>query len=172
MKLKGVDKNFWWNFDHITDSRHIPTELPGFTSIDAEVDDEYLAILFSAVKTIGSIYLKETQITDEGVKSLSSVRQLRHLTVMKHPGITCESLPYINQLTDLEYLDVWRTGIILEDIRELSQLKKLKELYVSATRVDEDGNYPEMEREKILEHVIELEDIFPGCAVYVDFDRF
>ena len=91
---------------------------------------------------------------------------------MKHPGITRESLPYLNQLTDLEYLDVWRTGIILEDIRELSQLKKLKELYVSATKVDEDGNYPEMEREKILEHVIELEDLFPGCAVYVDFDRY
>ncbi|TXF77226.1 hypothetical protein [Chryseobacterium sp.] len=172
MKLKGAEKHFWWLFAGIKDSKQIPNEIPGFTSIDSMVDDEYIAILFDRVNIAHSIYLKQTEISDEAVKSISKVKKLTSLTLMKHPKITRKSLPYLNQLTDLEYLDIWRTGVILEDLHELNQLKNLKELYVSATRQAEDGSFPEMEKDLILEKVIELEVIFPGCAIYVDFDRY
>ncbi|MGM9476469.1 hypothetical protein ACS5PU_08560 [Pedobacter sp. GSP4] len=160
MKLKGAEKHFWWHFRQITDSKNIPVELPGFTSIDSEVDDEFIAMLVAKVSIIPSIYLKETQITDEGVKLISNVKQLKDLTLMKHENITKECLPYLNKLTDLEYLDVWRTKIRLEDLGALTDLKNLKELYVSATDDDD-----ESDRDAILEKIIKAEETLPGCAI-------
>ncbi|WP_055726082.1 hypothetical protein [Pedobacter borealis] len=88
-------------------------------------------MLFAKVSVMGSIYLKETRVTDEGVKLISNVKQLKHLTLMKHEDITKACLPYLNNLTDLEYLDIWRTKIRLEDITVLKDLKNLKELHIS-----------------------------------------
>lgn len=171
MKLKGIEKNFWWNFGHITDSNKIPTELPGITSIDSTDDDEYFAMLIDKIKIIKFIYLKETKITDEGVRLISEVQQLKSLTLMKHPEITKKSLPYLNKLTDLEYLDVWRTEILLEDIHELNQLKNLKELHVSSVKY-EYSEYSEMDRDRILEEIIKLEEILPNCIFYVDHNLY
>jgi hypothetical protein len=166
MKLRGVEKQFWWHFGRITDSKNIPTEIPGYTSIDSENDDQELALLIDKIKIIHSIYLKDTETTDEGVKWIGQVQQLRHLTLMKHPNITKESLPYLNKLTDLEYLDIWRTKIGMEDLVALTNLKKLKELHVSPNREDADNP------DAILEKVIEIESLFPGCEIYVDHRRY
>lgn len=167
MKLKGAEKHFWWNFGHITDSKNIPTELPGYTSIDSTCDDEFFAILTAKVNVIHSIYLKETLVSDEGVKHISNIKQLKSLTLMKHENITRACLPYLNKLADLEYLDIWRTGIKLEDLSALTNLKKLKELYVSFN-----GEEREADRDIILETLIPIEVLFPGCEIYVDFVRY
>jgi Leucine-rich repeat (LRR) protein len=161
MKLKGREKVFWWHFGHITDSKNIPTELPGFTSIDSEDDDEYLAMLLAKVSVIRYIYLKETNVTDEGVKLISSVKQLKHLTLMKHENITKECLSYLNKLTSLEYLDIWKTKIRLEDLSVLTDLKNLRELYISPN--DEED---ESDKETILEKIIKAEETLPGCAIH------
>lgn len=161
MKLKGAEKQFWWHFAHITDSKQIPTELPGFTSIDSTDDDEYIAMLLAKVSIMGSIYLKETMVTDEGVKLISNVKQLKHLTLMKHEHITKACLPYINRLTELEYLDVWRTKIRLEDLGVLTGLKNLKELHISA---HDEGE--ELDWEAILEKIIKAEETLPNCTIY------
>lgn len=171
MKLKGAEKKFWWDFGQIKDSNKIPAELPGFTSIDSLTGDEDLAMLIDKVKIIKSIYLKETEVTDEGVKSISEIQQLKSLTLMKHPKITKKSLPYLNKLTDLEYLDIWRTEILLEDIHHLNQLKNLKELYVSSVKY-EYSDYSEMDRDHILEEIIKLEEILPNCIFYVDHNLY
>ena len=160
MKLKGAEKQFWWHFGHITEAKNIPTERKGFTSIDLSVDDEYLAMLFAKVSVMESIYLKETMVTDEGVKQISNVRQLKHLTLMKHENITKACLPYLNRLTDLEYLDIWRTKIRLEDIGVLKDLKNLKELHISAH--DEEI---EESQDTILEKIIKAEEVLPNCII-------
>lgn len=161
MKLKGAEKHFWWQFGKITDSKNIPTELPGFTSIDSTDNDAFIAMLVEKVSVIHQIYLKETLVTDDGVKSISGLKQLKRLTLMKHDNITKGCLPYLNKLTDLEYLDVWRTKIRLEDLGALKDLKKLKELYISPH--DEDLEEP---NDIILEKVMKAEEILPGCAIY------
>ena len=161
MKLKGDEKRFWWNFGQITDSKNIPTELPSFTSIDSSDDDEYITMLLAKVSVINCIYLKETLVTDEGVKLISKLKQLKRLTLMKHENITKDCLPYLNKLTDLEYLDIWRTKICLEDLAALKDLKKLKELYVSAEENEE--------RELVLEKIIKAEETLPGCKIYTDY---
>lgn len=163
MKLKRAEKHFWWNFGQITDSRDIPTELSGFTSFDDDVDDDYLAMLIDKVKVIHKIFLKETRVTDKGLQLISSLQGLRVLVLMKHDHISPASLPHLNKLTDLEYLEIWKTKISLTDIKALSQLKKLKELYISSSETDS---------ERILEQVIELNDILPACKIYVNYDAY
>lgn len=81
-----------------------------FTSIDSADDDEYLSVLFDKVKIIHSLYFKETQIKDETVRLISDVQQLKCLTLMKPAGITPKSLPYLNKITNLEYLDLANTN--------------------------------------------------------------
>ncbi len=74
-------------------------------------------------------------VTDAGVKLISDFKQLKNLTLIKHQNITKDCLPYINKLTDLEYLDVWKTKIRIEDLGALTNLKKLKELKDSMYRL-------------------------------------
>lgn len=166
MKLRGAEKQFWWHFGQITDSKNIPKELPGLSSIDSSDGDEYFAMLVAKVSVIHSIYLKETLVTDEGVKLISNIQRLKSLTLMKHENITKNCLPYLNKLADLEYLDIWRTQIRLKDLSVLTNLKKLKELYISPDEEDKDN------WDAILEKVIEIEPLFPGCEIYVDGRRY
>ncbi|MCI9843368.1 hypothetical protein [Flavobacterium pectinovorum] len=173
MKLKGIEKQFWWHFGQIKDSKDIPTEVSGISGVDdPEYNDDYFAMLTDKVRIMNSIYLKETYITDEGVKHISKLQGLKDLTLMKHPKITKASLPYLNKLVDLEYLDIWDTGIILEDLVALDQLKSLKELYVSSAIKADDGSFSDLDNERILEHLIVLEDIFPNCTFFVDFKKY
>ncbi|OBW40493.1 Leucine Rich repeats (2 copies) [Chryseobacterium sp. MOF25P] len=173
MKLKGEEKTFWWHFCQVNDSKDIPMEVSVVAGVDdSDYSDQYFAMLTDKVKIIHSIYLKETAVTDEGVKHISKVQKLKSLTLMKHPNITKNSLPYLNKLTDLEYLDIWRTNIILEDLSELNHLKNLKELYVSSLREAEDGTFPKLDNDGILEQLIVLEELFPNCTFYVDFKTY
>lgn len=173
MKLKGIEKQFWWHFGQIKDSKDIPMEVSDICGVDdSEYNDAYFEMLTDKVKTIHFIYLKETAVTDEGLKHISKIKQLKSLTLMKHPKITNAALPSLNKLTDLEYLDIWRTGIILEDLPALNQLKKLKEIHVSSARETQDGLFPELNSDQILEYIIELEAVFPSCTFFVDFEKY
>lgn len=173
MKLKGIEKQFWWHFRRIKDSKDIPVEVSGLHGVDdPDYNDDYFAMLTDKVKIMHSIFLKETYITDEGVKHISKLQGLKSLTLMKHPKITKASLPYLNQLVDLEYLDIWDTGIILEDLTALDQLKNLKELYISSSIKADDGSFHDLDNERILEHLIVLEGIFPECTFFVDFKTY
>jgi Leucine-rich repeat (LRR) protein len=159
MKLKGKEKVFWWHFGNITASGKIPTEIPYFVSKDSVDDDDYLFMLTSKVKIIHEIYLKDTDVTDQGVKYLTNLQGLKTLTLSKHETITKNCLPYINKLVDLEYLDVSRTKISLCDLVVLSDLTNLKELHIRSE------NY---EIEYILEYVIKMKEILPNCILYID----
>lgn len=81
------------------------------------------------------------------------------------------SLPYLNQLVDLEYLDIWDTKITLEDLAVLNQLKNLKEVYISSAIKVDHGSIHELYAECIGEHLIVLKDIFPNSTVFVDFKK-
>ncbi|MFD2943402.1 hypothetical protein [Flavobacterium notoginsengisoli] len=173
MKLKGIEKQFWWNFGQINDSKNIPSEITGISGVDnPDYNDDYFQMLTEKVKVIHSIYLKETAVTDEAIKHIAKVKQLKSLTLMKHPGVTKACLTYLNELTDLEYLDIWRTDILLEDLTALNQLKKLKEINVASARPTQDDIFHELDSEQILEQLIELEVIFPDCIFYVDFKKY
>ncbi|KIA99566.1 hypothetical protein OA93_05260 [Flavobacterium sp. KMS] len=163
MHLKGKEKYFWRsNFD-IGNLAAIPSEIDGYKAIDTELDDDFLFTMTSRIPSIHRLYFKFNLITDEGVRHISNIKNLRELTLREHEKITNKSIPYLNKLVDLEYLDILKTEIHLEDLPGLFNLQKLKELYVSSENID---------REYLLEHVITMKEILPNCVLYINYETY
>lgn len=163
MHLKGKEKHFWRSYFNISSLIEIPLEIDGFKSIDSEVDDQVLFFLTSRIPIIQGLYFKFTQVTDDGVKYISAIQNLKQLTLRDHKNITNKSIPYLNKLVDLEYLDILKTEIHLKDLPGLFNLKKLKELYISSENT---------EIEYILEHVIKMKEILPNCILYINYESY
>jgi Leucine-rich repeat (LRR) protein len=160
MHLKGKEKHFWRNHFGISSLADIPLEISGYRSIDSEVDDQFLFYLTSRIPSINGIYLKFTNVTNESVKYISNTKNLLELTLRDHKEITSECLPYLNKLVDLEYLDILKTKIYLEDLPGLSNLQKLKKLYISSENIEE---------EYLLGHVVAMKEILPACTLYINY---
>jgi hypothetical protein len=163
MHLKGKEKHFWRSHYNISNLADIPLETNGLKAADGDMDDQNLFYLTSRIPTIHSIYFKSTFVTDEGVKYISRIQKLEELTLRKHEDITNKSIPYLNQLVDLEYLDISKTKIQLEDLPGLFNLQKLKYLNVTSENLDE---------EYLLEHVIKMKEILPNCILYIDYESY
>lgn len=155
MKLKGKEKYFWERNFNIKNLAAIPTEIGGIRGIDSDHDDQFFYYLTCRVKTVHRIHLRCTFVTDEGVKYICQLKELKELTLKDHRGITRNCLPDINKLTDLEYLDISKNEIFPRDLLQLTNLKNLKELYVSPDKTG-DGLQEDLER---------LQAHFPGCQV-------
>jgi hypothetical protein len=163
MHLKGKEKHFWRSHFSIGSLADIPLEMSGFRGIDDETDDQFLFYVTSRIPTIHSLYFKSNLITDQGVKYISNIQNLQQLTLRDHKNITNESIPYLNKLVDLEYLDILKTEIHLEDLPGLFNLQNLKELYVTSENLDE---------EYLLEHIITMKEILPNCILYINYESY
>lgn len=162
MKKDKKELNFWKSHFNINSIAAIPKEMDKFTGIDSDEDDQFFLYLTSRIPVIHSIDLRCTCITDEGVKHISTQKELKELTLRNHNKITKESLPFLNQLTDLVYLDISKTEITLADVPTLSNLQNLKELHISA----------EETKENILEKISTLKQVLPNCIVYVNHETY
>jgi hypothetical protein len=157
MKLKGKEKYFWERNFNIKSLAAIPPEMNGITGIDSEHDDEFFFFLSLRVSSVGEIHLRCTNVTDAGVKYISAFKNLRELTLKDHRHITRACLPDLNKLVDLEYLDISKNNISTDDLYALTNLKKLKQLFISSDK-------PESEMTGELE---KLKAHFPGCEITV-----
>lgn len=157
MKLKGREKYFWERNYNIKSIAAIPKELNGVMGIDSDHDDEFFFFLASRINSVGEIHLRCTNVTDEGVKHIGTLKNVRELTLKDHRNITKACLPDVNKLTDLEYLDISKNSLSVDDLYQLTELKKLKQLFVSSDK-------PETERGEELE---KLQAHFPGCEITV-----
>ena len=162
MKKDKKELNFWKSHFNINSIAAIPQEMSRYSGIDSDEDDQFFLYLTSRIPVIHSIDLRCTFITDEGVKYISKLKELKELTLRNHNKITKESLPFLNQLTDLEYLDISKTEITLADVPTLSNLQNLKELHISA----------EETKENILEKISTLKQVLPNCIVYVNHETY
>ena len=163
MHLKGKEKNFWRSYFNIANVMSIPREINSFKAIDDETDDLAINFLTSRIPIINHIYLKFTNVTNEGVKYISNTKNLKQLTLRDHQNITKESISYLNKLVNLEYLDVLKTKIQLEDLSGLFNLQNLKELYISSENLEE---------EYLLEYVIKIKEILPDFILYINYETY
>lgn len=163
MHLKGKEKHFWKNNFNIRSLAEIPSEINDFKSIDSELDDDFLFYLTCRIPVIHCLYFKFTNITDEGVKHISKIEKIEELTLREHKNITNASIPFINKLSYLEYLDILKTEIVLEDIQGLYNLQNLKELHISSENIEE--GY-------LLSVIVKIKDILPKCTLYVNYVKF
>lgn len=158
MKLSKEEKKFWQRYFRIDKVGKIPTEMEGYTAIDESDDDAFFYYLSKRVVIIPEIYLKRTLVTDEGVAHISKFQQLKELTLRSHPNITKASIPYFNQMPDLERLNITLTKITLSDLCDLLNNQSLKEVFVSS----------EKDEKNILEKGFILKERMPNCNIYLD----
>ena len=157
MKLKGKEKFFWERNFNIKSLADIPSEINSITGIDSEHDDDFFFFLTSRVSSVGEIHLRCTNVTDEGVKYICTLKNLREFTLKDHRQVTKACLPDINKLTDLECLDISKNNISIEDLCLLTNLKNLKQLFISSDK-------PESEMAEELE---KLKTHFSGSEITV-----
>ena len=157
MKLRGREKYFWERNFNIKSLAAIPEEIDGIRGIDSEHDDEFFFFFTSRINRVESIHLRCTNVTDEGVKYISHLKNLKQLTLKDHSDITKACLPDLNKLGDLEYLDLSKNNIFPEDFYVLTNLKKLQQLLISTDKTE---NEFAGELEKLKNH-------FQGCKITV-----
>ncbi|CAM3469168.1 hypothetical protein [Aequorivita lipolytica] len=158
MKLSKEEKKFWQRHFRIDTLENIPTEMVGLTSIDTTDDDEYLFYLTQRVKVIPEIYLKGTLVTDEGVAHLSKIQELKELTLRDHKKVTKASIPYFNQMKNLERLNITLTKITLSDLCESLNNQSLKEVFLSS----------EENEKNIEEKAFIIKERLLNCNIYLD----
>jgi hypothetical protein len=162
MNLQKEEKKFWQKHFRIEKLEDIPTKwqnIGGYGYGD-EQTDEYLYFISLRVKTVYEIYLKESYVTDEGVKHMIAFKELKKLYLRKHKEISKVSIPYFNEMKALESLNITKTSITLTDLYENLNNQSLKEVFVDSNDNDT--------KENILEKAFVLKERMPNCNIYLD----
>lgn len=160
MNLQKEEKKFWQKNFRIEKLEDIPKEWPiiGGCGFGFDQDDEYFYFISLRVSIVHEIYLKESYVTNEGVKHMANFKELKNLYLRKHKEITKKSIPYFNQMKSLESLNITKTKITLTDLCESLDNQSLKEVFL-----DSEDN-----EENILEKAFVLKERMPNCNIYLD----
>jgi hypothetical protein len=155
MKLSKEEKKVWQKHYRIEKLKDIPTEMLGFSCIEGDADDE-LMFCFAKRVSIPEMYLKCTDVTDEGVKHISKIHNLKELTLADHINVTKASIPYFNEMQHLESLNIINSEITLSDLCENLNNQNLKTVCVSSKDNEEN----------IAEKGFLLKERMPKCDIY------
>lgn len=96
--------------------------------------DVQLESLAPIALALTSLDLGETDVTDEGLKALAAMKNLRRLS-LDRTRITDAGLQNLSGLKLLEYLNVHTTAVTDAGLIALKPLKQLRSLYVWQTKV-------------------------------------
>ncbi len=160
MILSKEEKKFWQRYFRIEKLQDIPREWPliGGYGFGDEQFDEYFYYISLRVPIVHEIILKESYVTDEGVKHMANFKELRLLYLRKHKEITKKSIPFFNQMNSLESLNITLTKIRLTDLYNHLDNQSLKEVFLSS----------EENEENLLEKAFALKERMPNCNIYLD----
>jgi hypothetical protein len=160
MRLKGEEKKFWQKYFRIEKIEDIPKVWPviGGYGYGDEQFDKYFYFISLRVPIVHEIILKESYVTDEGVKYMCAFKELKLLYLRKHQEITRNSIPHFNQMESLESLNITKTNITLTDLCELLNNQSLKEVFLDS----------EENEENILDKAFILKQRMPNCNIYLD----
>ena len=99
------------------------------------VDDAGLESI-AAFRELETIYFRHVGVTNGGLRHLAGMTSLKSLN-LQGAAITNEGLSHLRNLTALEYLYLGSTDVT--SLADLGELKNLKHLDLSETRVDDAG---------------------------------
>jgi len=102
------------------------------------VDDGFLSQLGPINQQIASLNLARTKVTDDGLKSIENLKNLRRLH-LENTKIGDAGLSHLKNLSNLEYLNLYATHVTDSGLSELEGLKNLRALYLWQTKVTPDG---------------------------------
>lgn len=109
--------------------------LPKLTSLHAG-GIQNIETFLERIEEMPRIYqlsLHGDRLTDESLKQISKARTMRALSVGQNMNITNEGVKHLTKLKDLRYLDLCGTSADMNCIDSLKQFPKLKELGISAS---------------------------------------
>ena len=106
----------------------------------------------SDLKSLQSLDLDKTSVTDVGLKELAELKSLQTLDVSE-TGVTDAGLKELNELKDLQWLDLSRTKVTDAGLMQLKGLKRLKSMYLGDTEVTEAG-------------IKAIEEALPGVKIH------
>lgn len=102
------------------------------------VQDSQLELLSPLDSQVAVLNLGRTKVTDDGLKSLEGLKNLRKLH-LENTHIGDAGLAHLKNLTSLEYLNLYGTQVTDSGLAELEGLKNLRSLYLWQTKVTPAG---------------------------------
>jgi hypothetical protein len=93
------------------------------------------------------------QVTDNGVKHLKNLRNLKRLALW-NSALTDVGMKYLTPLSNLERLDIQYSPVTDAGLEPLKSLRKLKVLWLGGTKVTENG-------------IQDLQESLPECQISV-----
>lgn len=136
--------------------RHV-NDLSGLRLSNTSVTDESLKHI-TVVTNLRRLYLSETQITDEGLKQIAVLTDLRRLDVSE-TRITDDGLVHLMKLGQLTHLYLRGTPITSAGLVHLQPMQGLTSLNLRQTSVDDTA----------MMHIVRLKNL---KHVYLDKDKF
>ena len=160
MKFSKEEKKFWQRYFRIEKLDDIPKEWPliGGYGFGDEQSDEFFYFISLRVSIVHEIILKESYVTDEGVKYMCAFKKLKLLYLRRHKEITKKSISCFNTMESLESLNITKTKITLTDLCDYLNNKNLKEVFLDS----------EENEENILDKAFILKERMPNCNIYLD----
>lgn len=162
MKLSKKELAFWRRHYRIEKAKDIPAEMPGIISIDDDFGDEHLFYITSRVPIIHSFDLENSDITDEGVRLISTLAAVKKLELKNSRKLTAASIQYIVKLKDLEVLNLMNMNASIDDLNILSGLPVLRALYLSQNMVSDN----------LTSELDNLQHNLPHCKIFLDYNLF
>ncbi|HEX7870586.1 MAG TPA: hypothetical protein VF455_10790 [Chryseobacterium sp.] len=157
-KFTKEEKKFWQRHYRIEKDDRIPAEWYRFHSADSDCDDDFFYYFSLRVFSLEDIYLKDSQITDLGVKYMLNFTNLKSLFLRKNRYLTNRSIEYFNQMVNLQMLNITRTVITLDDLCEYLDNQSLREIFI-----DSDENEDEVSAKAAI-----LKIKVPNCKIYLN----
>ena len=128
-----------------------------FNLVGDKVDDSTLSQLAPADQQVFALNLAKTKITDDGLKVLEPLKNLRRLH-LENTKIGDAGLAHLKDLTNLEYLNLYGTQVTDSGLSQLEGLKNLKAIYLWQTKVTPAG-------------VENLKKALPKCEINIGWEE-
>lgn len=109
-----------------------------FTSSAATTTDQQVNLLEKVAPQVYDLSLASTKVTDDGLKALEEMKNLRRLHLEK-TSVGDSGLAHLKGLTNLEYLNLYHTSVTDAGVAQLEPLKKLKNVYLWQSKVTDTG---------------------------------
>jgi len=106
--------------------------------IGDHVADGQLEPLQPIAQQVAVLNLARTNVTDDGLKSLEPLKNLRRLH-LENTKVGDAALAHVKDLTNLEYLNLYATQVTDSGLSQLEGLKNLRSLYLWQTKVTPAG---------------------------------
>ena len=121
------------------------------------IDNAQLDSLQPLSKQLFALNLARTKVTDDGLKDLEGLSNLRRLH-LENTKVSDAGLAHLKGLSNLEYLNLYGTQVTDAGLAELAGLKNLKSLYLWQTKVTPAG-------------VERLKQALPKCEINTGWEQ-